>query len=189
MAGILIRNLHTLVTMDEKLGIMHEVDILIEDGKIKRIGRHLDFEEQPVARILDGRNRVAYPGFINTHHHLYQTLTRNIPLVHDVKLFDWLASLYEIWRELTPEAVDISARIGFSELLLSGCTTTTNHFYVFPKNAPAEFLDIEIKAARNMGIRFHPMRGSMSRGKSNGGLPRRCRPITGRHPQGLPARD
>ncbi len=171
MAGILIRNLHTLVTMNEELGIMHDVDVLIKDGKIKCIGRHLDFEEQPAARILDGRNRVAYPGFINTHHHLYQTLTRNIPLVHDVKLFDWLTNLYEIWRELTPEAVDVSARVGFAELLLSGCTTTTDHFYVFPQNAPAEFLDIEIKTARDMGIRFHPMRGSMSRGKSNGGLP------------------
>lgn len=157
--------------MTEDHGILHDVDLLIENGKIARIGPYLDVQESPGIRVIDGRDRVAYPGFINTHHHLYQTLTRNIPLVHNAKLFDWLTNLYEIWRELTPEAVDVSARVGFAELLLSGCTTTTDHFYVFPQHAPDEWLDIEINTAREMGIRFHPMRGSMSRGKSNGGLP------------------
>ncbi len=143
MACILIRHLHTLVTMTEDHGVLHDVDLLIEDGKISRFGHYLDVQESPRIRVIDGRDRVAYPGFINTHHHLYQTLTRNIPLVHDAKLFDWLTNLYEIWRELTPEAIDVSARVGFAELLLSGCTTTTDHFYVFPQHAPNEWLDIE----------------------------------------------
>ncbi|MGD9874749.1 MAG: 8-oxoguanine deaminase, partial [Kiritimatiellia bacterium] len=120
---------------------------------------------------IDGTNRVVYPGLVNTHHHLYQTLTRNLPKVQNAKLFDWLIGLYEVWRELTPEAVEVSTQVGLGELLLSGCTTTTDHFYVFPQNAPEEFLDVEIDAARKMGVRFHPTRGSMSRGRTAGGLP------------------
>lgn len=171
MAAILIRNAQTVVTMTEKYGTLSNADILIRDGVIQAIGTGLEVPEQDDVRVIDGSNRVVYPGFINTHHHLYQTLTRNIPLVQDVKLFDWLVNLYEIWRELTPEAIEVSTRVGLAELLLSGCTTTTDHFYVFPQNAPAEWIDIEIDTAREMGVRFHPMRGSMSRSKKNGGLP------------------
>jgi len=171
MLKILIRQLQTLVTMSDELGTLHHVDLLIEDGKIRAIGSDLPMEPSPDVRMIDGRNRVAYPGFINTHHHLYQTLSRNIPAVQNAKLFDWLTSLYEMWRELTPEAVEVSTRVGLAELLLSGCTTTTDHFYLFPKSAPTEFLDVEIDTALRMGIRFHPTRGSMSRGKSDGGLP------------------
>ncbi len=170
MASLLIRNVHTLVTMVEGEKPLHGVDVLIEDGKIAAIGAQLKPETQP-ERVLDGSRCVAYPGFVNTHHHLYQTLTRNIPKVQNAKLFDWLLGLYEVWRELDPEAVEVSTRVGLGELLLSGCTTTTDHFYVFPKSAPTEFLDVEIDTAREMGVRFHPTRGSMSRGKSNGGLP------------------
>ena len=171
MPGLLIRNIHTLVTMVDGEPPLHDVDLLVEDAKIVAIGKHLQAQDSDDLRIIDGSYRAVYPGFINTHHHLYQTLTRNIPRVHNAELFDWLLGLYEVWRELTPEAVEVGTRVGLAELLLSGCTCTSDHFYVFPSSAPEEFLDIEIDTAREMGMRFHPARGSMSRGKSKGGLP------------------
>ena len=169
MPRLLIRDIHTLVTMVEGQAPLHGVDLLAEDGKVSAIGKGL--EQQPGDEVLDGRWRVVYPGFVNTHHHLYQTLTRNIPKVQNAKLFDWLLGLYEVWRELDPEAVDVSTRVGVGELLLSGCTTTTDHLYLFPKGVSGELIDAEISAARAMGVRFHPTRGSMSRGRSAGGLP------------------
>jgi len=159
-----------MVPMGETEKVAHGIDILIENGRIGAIGKNLDSGDGEI-RIIDATNCVAYPGFINTHHHLYQTLTRNIPKVQNAKLFDWLVGLYEVWRELTPEAIEVSTKIGLGELLLSGCTTCSDHFYLFPASAPEEWLDIEIDTAREMGVRFHPTRGSMSRGKSNGGLP------------------
>ena len=169
---ILLQNIHTLVTMVDGDAPIHGADMLIEGNRITAI-HHGPAKPFPPAdaEVIDASRHVVYPGFINTHHHLYQTLTRNIPSVQNAKLFDWLIGLYEIWRNLTPEAVDISTRVGAGELLLSGCTTTTDHFYVFPKSATGELLDVEIAAAREMGIRFHPTRGSMSRGRSDGGLP------------------
>jgi 8-oxoguanine deaminase len=171
MARILIQYIHSLVTMVEGEKPMSGVDLLIEGGKIADIGKDLRPEPGEDLQVLDGRWRVVYPGFINTHHHLYQTLTRNIPRVHSARLFDWLAALYEVWRELTPEAVEVSTKVGLAELLLSGCTTTADHLYLFPETMKADFIGIEIEAARMMGMRFHPARGSMSRGRSCGGLP------------------
>jgi len=172
MKKILLKNVHTLVTMAGNEPPLHGSDVLIEGNRITAIypGPNKPFPPAD-AEIIEASRHVVYPGFINTHHHLYQTLTRNIPGIQDVKLFDWLVALYEIWRNLTPEAVDISTRVGVGELLLSGCTTTTDHFYVFPRGVSGELLDVEIAAARDMGIRFHPTRGSMSRGRSKGGLP------------------
>lgn len=166
---ILIHDIHTLVTMQEPDAVLHDVDLLVIDNKVAQISKHI--EPTDAMRRIDGRHHVVYPGFINLHHHFYQTLTRNIPGVHNAKLFDWLVYLYEIWRELTPEAVEISTKIAISELFLSGCTTAVDHFYVFPNKAPAALLDTEIEAARAMGMRFYPTRGSMSRGRSQGGLP------------------
>ncbi len=166
---LLIQNIHTLVTMVDGDEDLHDADILIRDGWIQAVGRNLPAPDD--ARIIDGSWCAAYPGFVNTHHHLYQSLTRNIPGLQDVKLFDWLIGLYEIWRGLGEETVDLGARVGIAELLLSGCTTTTDHFYVFPDRCTDRLIDVEIKAAAEMGIRFHPTRGSMSRGRSNGGLP------------------
>lgn len=177
MHRLLIRNIHTLVTMGEDERIVHGVDVLVEDGRIVAIGKNLAAypgQSRPQAadvRTLDATNCVVYPGFVNCHHHLYQTLTRNIPKVQNAKLFDWLIGLYEVWRELSEEAVEVSTRVGVGELLLTGCTTTSDHFYVFPKRASRELLDVEIETARKLGIRFHPTRGSMSRGRSKGGLP------------------
>jgi cytosine/adenosine deaminase-related metal-dependent hydrolase len=164
-----IEKIHTLVTVDDEYRVLHDVDVLVEGDKISAVGA--DLPTPPNARVLDGRWCVAYPGFVNTHHHFYQTLTRNIPAVQNAKLFDWLLWLYEVWRGLHPEAVRVSTQIALGELLLSGCTTSTDHFYVFPSTAPQEFLDVEIDTARDIGVRFHPTRGSMSLGRSQGGLP------------------
>jgi 8-oxoguanine deaminase len=169
MSALLLKDIGTLVTMTPGQAPWHDVSVLIEGDRISAVGR--DLAAPPGARVISGRDRVVYPGFVNTHHHLYQTLTRNLPAVQNAKLFDWLVGLYEVWRELDTEAVEVSTRVGVGELLLSGCTTTTDHFYLFPKNAPADFLDTEIETALAMGIRFHPTRGSMSRGRSQGGLP------------------
>jgi 8-oxoguanine deaminase len=177
MKCFLIKDIHTLVTMVPGQPDLHDVHILVEGGRIARIitaqdGVDIDvLAREPDTTVVDGRWCVVYPGFINMHHHLYQTLTRNIPRVQNAKLFDWLIGLYEVWRELSEEAVEVSTQIGCGELLLSGCTTTSDHFYVFPQHASAELLDVEIEAARRIGMRFHPTRGSMSRGRSDGGLP------------------
>lgn len=170
--NVVLRNIGTLVTMTDGPAIQSGVDLRIEGALIKKIGPNLPVQEGD--RVLDASNWVVYPGFINTHHHLYQTLTRNLPKVQNAKLFDWLVDLYEVWRWLGPEAVDVSTRVGVGELLLSGCTTTTDHLYLVPEGAPAEWIDIEIKAAAEMGIRFHPTRGSMSVGRTKGGLPPDC---------------
>jgi len=168
--GMLIKGLHTLVTMVDGEAPLHGVDVKIADGRIEAIGSDIGAPEKGVT-VVDGTNCVAYPGFINTHHHLYQALTRNLPAVQNAKLFTWLKTLYEVWRGLTPEAVEVSAKVAMGELLLSGCTTTTDHLYLFPREAPGELLDVTIGAAGQMRMRFHPTRGSMSRGKTGGGLP------------------
>jgi len=165
---ILIKNLLRIATMDDENTVYSDADLFIEGSQIKKIDKNIceDADE-----IIDGTNKVAYPGLVNTHHHLYQTLTRAIPSVQDSKLFDWLVYLYEVWRKIKSEEVYISALVGLGELLLTGCTTTTDHLYLFPKDAPKTLIDDEIGAAKDIGIRFHPCRGSMSRGKSLGGLP------------------
>ena len=169
MSSLKLERVHTLVTVDDEDRVLHDVDVVVEDGKIAAVGKDLPTPDG--ARVLDGRWCVAYPGFVNTHHHFYQTLTRNIPQVQDAKLFDWLTWLYEIWRGLNPENVRVSTQVAVAELLLSGCTTSTDHFYCFPQSAPKDLLDAEIDEVRRLGMRFHATRGSMSLGRSAGGLP------------------
>lgn len=163
-----IKNALVLATMDPGCGEINGGEVYIEGPEIKRVGRNLRVKADTV---IDAKGCVVVPGFVNTHHHLYQTLTRNLPAVQDAGLFDWLVYLYEIWRKLTPEAVYTSAQAGLGELLLTGCTTSSDHLYVFPKKNSALFIDAEIEAARKLGIRFHATRGSMSRGRRKGGLP------------------
>ena len=165
---ILIKNAIALATMDDQHREYYPGSILIEGNIIKEIGEKINTKAD---RVIDASGKVILPGLINTHHHLFQTLTRNIPQVQDVELFDWLVNLYDIWKGLTPEGIYISALVGLGELLLTGCTTTSDHLYLFPKSAPGNLIDEEIRAAKDMGIRFHATRGSMSRGKSKGGLP------------------
>jgi cytosine/adenosine deaminase-related metal-dependent hydrolase len=155
--------------MDEARNRYPGGHVLIEDDRIVSVGPGRP-EGVTAERHLDARGKVVLPGFVNTHHHLPQILTRNVPAVQQAPLFRWLTELYRIWRGLDAESVGIAARVGLGELLLTGCTTTTDHLYLFPRGQE-RFIDAEIAAAVELGIRFHPTRGSMSRGKSQGGLP------------------
>ncbi|MDI6757132.1 MAG: 8-oxoguanine deaminase [Endomicrobiia bacterium] len=180
MSKLLIKNALLVAAMDAARTKIPGGEVLIEDNVIKAVGKNLlDNERPPSAgapksgdiKIIDASGCVVLPGFVNTHHHLYQTLTRNIAAVQDAKLFDWLVHLYEIWARLDPEVVRVSAQLGLAELLLTGCTTSTDQFYVFPEGQPTDLIDRQVEAAREIGMRFQPCHGSMSRGKSKGGLP------------------
>ncbi len=166
--SIIIRNLDHLVTLDDQSTVLSNVDILVEGNRIAAIGKNLDVQANEV---IDGSGKIAMPGMVNTHHHLFQTLTRCVPSVQEEELFGWLTTLYTIWQELTPEGVYAGTLLGLAELMLTGCTTSTDMFYLFPRNAPSDLFDMQIQAAEELGIRFHPTRGSMSMGKSKGGLP------------------
>ncbi len=169
MSRILIKNPLTVAAMNDLKDEFKGGHILIEDDKIVSIGPEpLDI---PSDEVIDATGMVVLPGFINTHHHLFQTLTRNIPLMQNQPLFSWLTNHYEVWRELTEQGVTISAKIGLLELMKSGVTTSSDHLYVFPQKESSQLIDAEIAAAQELGIRFHPTRGSMSLGKSKGGLP------------------
>ncbi|MDF2958304.1 MAG: hydroxydechloroatrazine ethylaminohydrolase [Paenibacillus sp.] len=166
---LLIKNARSIVTMDGENRVIKNGSLYAEGQEIIAIGDNLPYETAD--KVIDARNKIVYPGLINTHHHLYQTLTRNIPLAQDCPLFDWLLTLYEIWRHLEPEDIYLSAMVGLGELLKSGCTTSSDHFYCFPRGISTELIDEEIRAAAELGIRFYPTRGSMSLGRSDGGLP------------------
>jgi cytosine/adenosine deaminase-related metal-dependent hydrolase len=129
-----------------------------------------DGPDVPEALVLDASGRVVLPGLVNTHHHLYQTLTRAVPSVQDAELFEWLKRLYGIWARISDEGFYYAALAGMAEMMLSGCTTTTDHQYLFPKGT-GPILDAQIKAGLEIGIRFHPTRGSMSLSEKDGGLP------------------
>lgn len=165
---LLLKDCSVVATHNDAREELRDADIYIADGVIAGVGKGL---EEPADEVIDCRGKVAVPGLINTHHHLFQVLTRNVPGAQDAKLFDWLVFHYEIWRRITPEAEYAAARCGLAELLLTGCTTSADHHYLFPRGSSNELLDAEIAAAQELGIRFHPTRGSMSRGRSDGGLP------------------
>ncbi len=167
MSTLLLRNADLLITMDQKRRRLEGGGLFVRDNVIQAVGASAELPQE-AERIIEAGGMVVLPGLVNTHHHLYQTLTRALPPVTDAKLFDWLSTLYHVWAELTSEAVYTSALVGLAELALSGCTTTTDHLYLFPNDST---LDDEIRAARQLGVRFQPCRGSMSLGKSKGGLP------------------
>ena len=148
---------------------LHDVDILIDGNRIKKIGPNLEIPAQ--ARVIDASRHVVLPGLVNTHHHFYQTLTRNLPGAQDAKLFDWLTYLYDIWKYLDPEAVYWSSMLALAELAKTGCTLSTDHHYLYPANFPGDIPSLQFKAADDLGMRFAPTRGSMSRSKKDGGLP------------------
>ncbi len=170
--SLLIRNIHTLVTMDAQDRQLHGAFIYAENGEIKLVGDRLP-RGLRAARTVDARDCIAVPGFINTHHHLFQTLTRACSAAANAKLFDWLRTLYPLWSRIDEEAVHVAALVGMAELMLSGCTTTADHHYLFPRGQ-TKLIDAQIAAARKIGIRFHATRGSMSVGESRGGLPPDC---------------
>ena len=168
MDTILIKDPLATVTMSDGDTDSKEKWVFIEEGKIESTGSGPYPEAD---KVIDAKGMILLPGLINTHHHMFQTLTRNIPGAQDAPLFKWLETLYMIWGELSEEAIYVSAQVAIAELLLSGCTTTSDHLYLFPSKAAARLIDSEIEAAKELGIRFHPTRGSMSLGKSSGGLP------------------
>lgn len=167
MPTLLIRHAEVLVTMDEKRREIRDGGLFARDGFLEQVG---PTNELPIAadEVLDLRGHVVLPGLVNTHHHLYQTLTRAVPAAQNANLFGWLKTLYPIWANLTPAAVRLSTLVGLAELALSGCTTASDHLYIFPNGCR---LDDEIEAAQKIGLRFHASRGSMSLGESKGGLP------------------
>ncbi|WP_284164254.1 8-oxoguanine deaminase [Frigidibacter sp. SD6-1] len=165
MDRVLIRNADQVVTMDGSRRELSGADIIVGGGKIVAVGQGL---QAPAAEVIEARGCVVTPGLVNTHHHLYQSMTRAVPGGQDALLFGWLKTLYPIWGRMGPEELRVSALTGLAELALSGCTLTSDHLYLFPNGAT---LDDTIHAAREIGVRFHPTRGAMSIGESAGGLP------------------
>ncbi len=165
MGTLLVKNTAVLVTMDNQRREIKNGGLFVRDNVIEQVGKT---EELPATAdtVLDLKDHIVLPGLINTHHHLYQSLTR--VLAQDADLFTWLKTLYPIWGNLTDEAVYVSTITGLAELALSGCTTSSDHLYIFPNDCT---LDSQIRAAGEIGVRFHAARGSMSLGESKGGLP------------------
>ncbi len=170
MSILAIQNAERLVTMDSQRREIEGGTVLVEANRIIFVGSNDEAEKYAgeIDSRIDASGTVVLPGLINCHHHLYQTLTRSIGTAAGLSLFDWLKTLYPIWGQMDAEAVYISAKLGLAELLLSGATTVADHLYLFPNGAK---LDDEIRAAQELGVRFHPTRGSMSLGESKGGLP------------------
>jgi 8-oxoguanine deaminase len=176
MNRILVRDADVVVTMNANREELSRASVLVEGDAILRVDTAVQMDEwidadpanRSPQRIIDARGCVVTPGLVNCHHHLYQTLTRSIGTGQGRVLFDWLKMLYPVWAEMDPEAIYVSTQIGLAELLLSGATTVADHLYLFPNGTR---LDDEIAAAQEIGVRFHPTRGSMSLGESKGGLP------------------
>lgn len=167
MPTLLVKNALVLATMDYQGREIGDGGLFIRDGVIEQVGLSAAL---PAAadQVLDVTNHVVIPGLVNTHHHLYQCMTRAVPAGQNDQLFGWLKALYPIWAQMGPEHIHVSALTGLAELMLSGCTTASDHLYIFPNGAR---LEDEIEAAAKLGIRFHAQRGSMSKGVSKGGLP------------------
>ncbi len=164
MSEILIKNADVVVTMDGARREIARGDVLLRGGVIAAVGQGLSSR----GAVVEARGCVVTPGLVNTHHHLSQTLTRAVPGGQDALLFGWLQTLYPIWAKFGPEEMFVSAQVGLAELALSGCSLTSDHLYLFPNGSR---LDDTIAAAGEVGLRFHPTRGAMSIGVSEGGLP------------------
>ena len=167
MSTLLLRHADVVVTMDAARREIADGAILIADGVVAAVGPSADLQHQADA-VLDLQGCVALPGLVNTHHHMYQSLTRVLPAAQDAELFDWLRALYPVWQHLTPEMLRVATGVAMAELLLSGCTTSADHLYLFPNGCR---LDDTIEVAREVGMRFTATRGAMSVGRSHGGLP------------------
>jgi 8-oxoguanine deaminase len=167
MTTFLLRKCSVLVTMDDHRQEITDGGLFVRDGFIEQVGKGASLPEQ-ADTILDLSGYLVLPGLINTHHHFYQTLTRAVPAAQDANLFGWLKTLYPIWARMTPEDIRVSTQTALAELVLSGCTTASDHLYIFPNGSR---LDDEIQAGQEVGVRLHASRGSMSLGESKGGLP------------------
>jgi cytosine/adenosine deaminase-related metal-dependent hydrolase len=166
MATTLISNAAVLVTMDETRREIADGCVLIQDGVIEAVGT--DLPNMAADEVIDANGCVVTPGLVNTHHHLFQTLTRAVPAGQDALLFGWLETLYPIWARMGPEEVHAATALGLAEMALSGCSMSSDHLYLYPNGVR---LDDTIETAATLGLRFHATRGSMSIGRSNGGLP------------------
>jgi 8-oxoguanine deaminase len=167
MADVILKHVEALF---QREGLeRHGVDVRIHERQIAEIGDNL--ESPPGARVIDCSGMVAIPGLVNAHHHFFQILTRCLPAAQDAKLFDWLNYHYGVWRHVDAEMVDSASRLAMAELLLTGCTTTSDHHYLFPRGVEEDLIGLQVKAAEDLGIRFCGTRGSMTLGKSKGGLP------------------
>lgn len=164
---LLVKHADMLVTMDGARRELRDAGLYAEDNRIVAVGPS-DTLPQHADEVLDLRGHLVLPGFINTHHHMYQSLTRAIPAAQNAELFGWLTNLYRIWENLTPEMIEVSTLTAMAELLLSGCTTSSDHLYIYPNGCR---LDDSIEAAQRIGMRFHATRGAMSVGQKDGGLP------------------
>jgi len=167
MSTLLVRHASILVTMDDQQREIPDGGLFIRDGFIEKVGATADLPDS-ADEVLDLTGCLLLPGLVNTHHHFFQTLTRAVPTAQNANLFNWLKTLYPIWAGLTPEDIRISTQVALAELALSGCTTASDHLYLYPNGAR---LDDEIQAAAQVGLRLHASRGSMSLGESKGGLP------------------
>ena len=167
---MLLKNCFYVATLDGQP--LTNVDIEIKNNRIAKIGKNLFVETAAAsgARVLDCSTCVVIPGLVNTHHHFYQTLTRNLPSVQNAKLFDWLVYLYEVWKNIDEEAVYYSSLLAIGELLKTGCTLSTDHHYLYPDKFSGDLMGIQFEAAEKLGMRFSPSRGSMSLSKKNGGF-------------------
>ncbi len=166
MHRLLIRNIRTLISCDGQDRVYENVNVFCEDGLIRSIG-----PDAPEAdEVIDAAGMLCYPGLVNTHHHLYQVFSRNLPQVQNMELFDWLVTLYEIWKGLNEDTIRLSSAVGMGELLKNGCTTVFDHHYVFPKDA-GDLIGAQAQAAELLGVRMHFSRGSMDLSKKDGGLP------------------
>jgi 8-oxoguanine deaminase len=167
MSTLLLKGAELLVTMDDEGRCIKDGGLYANENVIDQVGPSGALPGE-ADLIIDAGGMVVLPGLVNAHHHLYQTLTRAIPGAQDAGLFSWLKALYPIWAGLTAEAIYVSALVGLGELMLSGCTTSSDHLYIYPNDCR---IDDEIRAAQELGVRFHACRGSMSLGESQGGLP------------------
>ena len=167
MSTLLIKNISQLVTCDDNDQVLQNVDVLCKDGFIEKIAPCLDAAAD---QTIDGSHMLCYPGLVNTHHHLYQVFSRNLAKVQNMELFDWLKTLYEIWKNLDNEVIRLSSLTGMGELMKHGCTTCFDHHYVFPAHA-GDLLGTQFAAADELGIRMYCSRGSMDLSVKDGGLP------------------
>ena len=167
MTTLLVQHARLLACMDDADTRWEDGALYVQDNVIQQVGT-TDALPQQADKIIDAHDMLILPGLVNTHHHFYQTLTRNLPQAQNSNLFNWLRVHYPIWARMTPEAIAISTKTAIAELLLSGCTTASDHTYIWPNGSR---IDDQIEAAVAMGIRFHSSRGSMSVGESQGGLP------------------
>ncbi|GAB4582059.1 MAG: 8-oxoguanine deaminase [Anaerolineales bacterium] len=167
MSTLLLKNATLLATFDDARREIPDGGLFIRDGFIEQVGPTAELPTE-ADEILNLSHHIILPGLVNTHHHFYQTLTRAVPAAQNANLFNWLKTLYPIWARLTPDDIYISTQTALAELALSGCTTASDHLYLYPNGAR---LDDEIHAAREVGVRLHASRGSMSLGESKGGLP------------------